>query len=63
MIKLGSFSNWWSVLKSSSAVKDTNEETDVYRFEYKDGTVQDVKQEEHSVSKEDPGPHRLERCY
>ncbi|ODQ55986.1 Bet v1-like protein [Saitoella complicata NRRL Y-17804] len=49
LIKLGKFADFWSALKSSSVVKDTSEETDIYKWEFKDGTVWEVKQEEHST--------------
>ncbi|GJC94761.1 hypothetical protein ColKHC_03587 [Colletotrichum higginsianum] len=43
-----SSSNFWSALKGSEAVK-AQEETDVVRWTFKDGTVLEVKQEEHST--------------
>ncbi|TQN70543.1 hypothetical protein CSHISOI_04956 [Colletotrichum shisoi] len=48
-IKLQNFQNFWSALKGSEAVK-AQEETDVVRWTFKDGTVLEVKQEEHSAS-------------
>ena len=53
-IKLQDFANFWSALKSSAVVKDVSKETDVIRWSFKDGTVLEVKQEEHSV-RNDPG--------
>ncbi|KAI5479497.1 Bet v1-like protein [Pseudohyphozyma bogoriensis] len=48
LIKLQSFSSFYSALKSSSLAKDTSEEADVYKWEFKDGTVLTIKQEAHS---------------
>jgi hypothetical protein len=48
LIKLGRFSEWSSALSKSEVVKGASDEADVYRFTFQDGTVQDVKQEEHS---------------
>ncbi|KAJ9123996.1 hypothetical protein QFC22_000788 [Naganishia vaughanmartiniae] len=48
MIKLPRFAEWWSALEKSEIVKGVSDEADVYRFTFKDGTVQDVKLEEHS---------------
>jgi len=48
-IKLQDFANFWSALKSSSVVKDVSQETDVIRWSFKDGTILEVKQEEHST--------------
>merc|ERR1712071_678601 len=48
LIKLPSFAQWWSALEKSEAVKGSSDEADLYKFTYKDGTVQEVKQEEHS---------------
>lgn len=49
LIKLPDFHTWWSVLAKSAPVTDASPETETVRFSFKDGTVQDVKQEEHSV--------------
>lgn len=49
-IKLHDFANFWSALKTSELVKGVSSEADVARWTFKDGTVLDVKQEEHSVS-------------
>lgn len=43
------FQNFWSALKGSEFVK-AQEETDIVRWTFQDGTVLEVKQEEHSVS-------------
>jgi hypothetical protein len=50
LIKLESFSSFWSALKSSDFVKGASPDTDVVKWTFKDGTVLEVKQEEHSVS-------------
>lgn len=50
LIKLQSFSNWWSQLSSSEYVKGTSDEADIVRWTFKDNTKLDIKQEEHSVS-------------
>ncbi|KAF3771394.1 Bet v1-like protein [Cryphonectria parasitica EP155] len=47
-IKLQDFSKFWSSLSKSEVVKGANEETDVFKWTFKDGTVYEVKQEEHS---------------
>lgn len=49
-IKLESFSNWWSAIKQSDFVKGASPDTDIVKWTFKDGTVLEVKQEEHSVS-------------
>jgi hypothetical protein len=51
LIKLESFSSFWSALKSSDFVKGASPDTDVVKWTFKDGTELEVKQEEHSVSK------------
>ncbi|KAK5008569.1 hypothetical protein LTR39_005139, partial [Cryomyces antarcticus] len=48
LIKLQDFSKWWSKLDKSEDVKNTSEETDVVKWAFADGTVLEVKQEEHS---------------
>ena len=50
LIKLQDFSKFWSKLDKSEFVKGTSEETDIVKWTFKDGTVIEVKQEEHSVS-------------
>jgi hypothetical protein len=52
LIKLPQFHHFYTALKSAEEVKGTSPETDVTRWTFKDGTVQEVKQEEHSVSSE-----------
>ncbi|KAF7198021.1 hypothetical protein HII31_00735 [Pseudocercospora fuligena] len=47
-IKLESFSNWWSAIKQSDFVKGASPDTDIVKWTFKDGTVLEVKQEEHS---------------
>lgn len=49
LIKLQDFSKFWTALKSSEFVKGASEETDIVKWSFKDGTVLEVKQEEHSV--------------
>lgn len=47
-IKLQDFSAFWSALSKSEVVTGANNETDVFKWSFKDGTVYEVKQEEHS---------------
>lgn len=49
LIKLPSFHSFWNALKSCEEVKGASPDTDVIRWVFKDGTAQEVKQEEHSV--------------
>ncbi|KAF2466315.1 Bet v1-like protein [Lindgomyces ingoldianus] len=49
LIKLQDFAKFWSKLKTSEWVKGTSPETDIVKWTFKDGTVLDVKQEEHST--------------
>ena len=49
LIKLQDFSKFWSAIITSEFVKNTSDETDVVKWTFKDGTVLEVKQEEHSV--------------
>jgi hypothetical protein len=49
LIKLQEFSSFWSKLEKSEVVKSASPETDIVKWTFKDGTVLDVKQEEHSV--------------
>ena len=49
LIKLENFSAFWSKLKSSEVVKGVSSETDVVKWTFVDGTILEVKQEEHSV--------------
>ena len=49
LIKLQDFSKFWSKLEKSEFVKGTSDETDIVKWSFKDGTVLEVKQEEHSV--------------
>ncbi|KAF1942937.1 Bet v1-like protein [Clathrospora elynae] len=48
LIKLQDFSKFWSRLEKSEFVKGASEETDIVKWSFKDGTVLEVKQEEHS---------------
>ncbi|KAI1847953.1 hypothetical protein JX265_001961 [Neoarthrinium moseri] len=47
-IKLQNFSDFWSALKQSEFTK-SQEETDVVKWTFNDGTELEVKQEEHST--------------
>ena len=49
LIKLQDFHNFWTKLDKSHHVKGTSPETDIVKWIFKDGTEQEVKQEEHSV--------------
>ena len=50
LIKLQSFHRFWSKLAAAEYLKnETSPETDVVKWTFKDGTVLEVKQEEHSV--------------
>ena len=49
LIKLQDFSKFWTKLEKSEHVKGTSPETDVVKWTFKDGTILDVKLEEHSV--------------
>jgi len=48
-IKLQDFSNWWSTISKSEHVKGASPETDIIKWTFKDGTILEVKQEEHST--------------
>jgi hypothetical protein len=50
LIKLESFSDFWSALTKSEVVKGVSPDTDIVKWTFKDGTVLELKQEEHSVS-------------
>jgi hypothetical protein len=49
LVKLQDFSKFWSKLETSEVVQSSSPETDVVKWTFKDGTVLDVKEEEHSV--------------
>ena len=49
LIKLQDFHHFWTKLDKSHHVKGTSSETDIVKWIFKDGTQQEVKQEEHSV--------------
>ncbi|GAB7334926.1 hypothetical protein MBLNU13_g06805t1 [Cladosporium sp. NU13] len=49
LIKIQDFSKFWSALSSSEYVKGASEETDIVKWTFKDGSVIEVKQEEHST--------------
>ncbi|KAI7543246.1 Bet v1-like protein [Hortaea werneckii] len=48
-IKLQDFSKFWSAINKSEFAKGASEETDIVKWTFKDGTVLEVKQEEHST--------------
>ncbi|KAH8683722.1 hypothetical protein BGZ61DRAFT_456231 [Ilyonectria robusta] len=48
-IKLQDFANFWSALEKSEWVKGASPDTDIVKWTFKDGSVVDVKQEEHST--------------
>ncbi|CAF9919275.1 hypothetical protein IMSHALPRED_004573 [Imshaugia aleurites] len=48
LIKLQEFHHFWTKLAKSHHVKGVSHETDVVKWTFKDGTEQEVKQEEHS---------------
>ncbi|KAL1296778.1 hypothetical protein AAFC00_000240 [Neodothiora populina] len=48
-VKLQDFSKFWTALKSSDYVKGASSETDIVKWTFNDGTVVEVKQEEHST--------------
>jgi hypothetical protein len=49
LIKLENFSHFWTALKQSESVKGASPDTDIVKWTFKDGTVLEVKQEEHST--------------
>ena len=49
LIKLQDFHHFWTKLSKSHHVKGASPETDIVQWTFKDGTHQEVKQEEHSV--------------
>ena len=49
LIKLESFSHFWSALAKSEAVKDASPEEEVVKWIFKDGTELEVKLEARSV--------------
>ena len=49
-VKLEEFSKFWSAISKSEFVKGASPDTDVVKWTFKDGTVLEVKLEEHSVS-------------
>ena len=49
LIKLQEFDKFWAKLEKSEHVDGTSPEAFVVKWTFKDGTVQEVKQEEHSV--------------
>jgi hypothetical protein len=48
-IKLQDFASFWSALSKSEWVKGASDDTDIVKWTFKDGTILEVKQEEHSV--------------
>jgi hypothetical protein len=51
-IKLQDFSTFWSALSKSEWLTDADPEAQIVKWTFKDGTVLEVKQEEHSVSQQ-----------
>ena len=51
LIKIQDFHVFWSALSKSESVKGASPETDIVKWTFTDGTVLDVKQEEHSVGR------------
>ena len=49
LIKLQDFDKFWTKLSKSEHVQGTSPETDIVKWTFEDGTVLDVKLEEHSV--------------
>ena len=49
LIKLESFSSFWTALKQSETVKGASPDTDIIKWLFKDGTELEVKLEAHSV--------------
>ena len=49
LIKLQDFSAFWSKLSKSEIITGASPETDLVKWAFKDGTVLEVKMEEHSV--------------
>ena len=49
LIKLQDFHHFWTRIEKSQYVKGVSPETDIVKWSFKDGTEQEVKQEEHSV--------------
>ncbi|KAN0114600.1 Bet v1-like protein [Hyaloscypha variabilis] len=49
LIKLESFSSFWSALKHSETVKGASPDTDIVKWLFKDGTELEVKLEAHST--------------
>ncbi|KAK6536046.1 hypothetical protein TWF281_000292 [Arthrobotrys megalospora] len=49
LVKLNSFSEWWSALTTSERVTGVSDETDIFKWTFKDGTVVEIKQEAHSA--------------
>ncbi|KAL2189976.1 Bet v1-like protein [Thermothelomyces heterothallicus CBS 203.75] len=47
-IKLPEFDKFWPAISKAEHVKSTSSETDVVRWTFKDGSVVEVKQDEHS---------------
>lgn len=51
LIKLQDFAKFWSILKGSEeVVQGAAREAEVFKWTFADGSVYEVKQEEHSVS-------------
>jgi hypothetical protein len=63
LIKLQDFHKWWANLSKCQHVKGVSHETDVVKWTFKDGTVLDVKMEEHSVGWEALFPYMFQAFY
>ena len=48
LLKLPHFHQFWSAIKSAELIKGTGTETDLVKWTFKDGSVVEVKQDEHS---------------
>ena len=49
LIKLQDFNKFWTKISKSDHVQGASPETDIIKWTFEDGTVQEIKQEEHSV--------------
>ncbi|KAK4188762.1 hypothetical protein QBC35DRAFT_185441 [Podospora australis] len=47
-IKLGEIPKFWSAIEKAETVTGTSDDTDVFRWSFKDGSVVEIKQDEHS---------------
>jgi hypothetical protein len=63
LIKLESFSDFWTALVKSETVKDASPDTDIVKWVFKDGTELEVKLEAHSVRLSPFVPSPLSVCF